>query len=91
MRLEWDEAKRLANFEKHGLDFADAAIVLSSLGFEIEDARADYGEPRFRYFGFLRGFVVLVVYSLRQDVYRIISMRKATPYEEKTVLQYLYG
>jgi hypothetical protein len=91
MRLEWDEAKRLANFEKHGLDFADAATVLSGIGFEIEDTRADYDEVRFRYFGFLKGFMVLVVYSLRQDSYRIISMRKATLNEEKTVLKYLYG
>ncbi len=34
--------------------------------------------------------MVLVVYTPREDSYRIISMRKATPNEEKTVLKYLY-
>ena len=28
--MTWDEAKRLANLRKHGLDFADAAEVLES-------------------------------------------------------------
>ena len=27
MDLEWDEAKAAANFEKHGVSFADAATV----------------------------------------------------------------
>jgi len=29
-RLIWDEAKRMANIAKHGLDFADAGEVLES-------------------------------------------------------------
>jgi uncharacterized DUF497 family protein len=90
MKLEWDESKRLSNLAKHALDFADAATVLSGIGFEIEDTREDYPEARFRYFGFLKGFMVLVVYSPRQDGYRIISMRKATANEEKSVLSYLF-
>ncbi len=91
MLLEWDEAKRLSNYEKHGLDFADAAVVLSGIGYEIEDARDHYGETRFQYFGFFKGFLVLVIYTPRKERYRIISMRKATPNEEKAVLKYLYG
>lgn len=27
MKYEWDEAKRLANLRKHGIDFADIPIV----------------------------------------------------------------
>jgi uncharacterized DUF497 family protein len=30
MLYEWDEAKRAANLHKHGLDFADADLVLES-------------------------------------------------------------
>ena len=48
MKLEWDESKRDSNYEKHGLDFADATTVLSGIGFEIEDTRENYSEPRFR-------------------------------------------
>ena len=91
MRLEWDEAKREANYEKHGLDFTDAATVLSGIGYEVEDTRDDYEETRFQYFGFFKGFLVLVVYTPREERYRIISMRKATPHEEKIVLKYLFG
>jgi len=29
-RILWDEAKREANLHKHGLDFADAVLVLDS-------------------------------------------------------------
>ena len=28
MRYEWDERKRAANLEKHGLDFVDAHLVM---------------------------------------------------------------
>ena len=28
MKLIWDEDKRIANLEKHGLDFCDAGAVL---------------------------------------------------------------
>ena len=27
MKFKWDEAKRLANVRKHGMDFADAASI----------------------------------------------------------------
>jgi len=30
MRFEWDERKRLANLEKHGLDFIDAVAVFEA-------------------------------------------------------------
>lgn len=29
---QWDEAKRLSNLEKHGLDFADAHLVYEDPG-----------------------------------------------------------
>jgi uncharacterized protein len=67
MQLEWDEAKRLTNLAKHGLEF--------------EDVREDYGELRFRAYGLLKGIVVQIVYTPRNESLRIISFRKATDYE----------
>lgn len=37
----------------------------------------------------LRGFTVVLVYTPRGLNYRIISMRKATPYEEAALYKYL--
>lgn len=81
MRLEWDEAKRLTNLAKHGLDFADVAEVFNSEIVEFEDVREDYEELRFRAYGLLKGIVVQIVYTPRNEGVRIISFRKATDYE----------
>jgi uncharacterized DUF497 family protein len=43
----------------------------------------DYGEERFVTFGILDGRVVAVVHTETEDLIRIISIRKATKYEEK--------
>ena len=46
-----------------------------------EDARFDYGEPRFTTVGVLDGRMVIVVWTPRGEVRRIISMRKANERE----------
>ena len=46
-----------------------------------EDARFDYGEPRLTTVGVLRGRMVIVVWTPRGEVRRIISMRKANERE----------
>jgi uncharacterized DUF497 family protein len=84
MRYEWDEAKRHANFAKHGLDFADAARVLTGPCVTFVDDRFDYGEKRFTTLGLLAGRVVVIAHTPRAtDVTRIISMRKANRREQK--------
>ena len=82
MELEWDEAKRENNLRKHGLDFQDAAQVLEGYTLELEDDREDYGEFRYIAVGLLRFTVVVLVYTARENIYRIISMRKADNDEE---------
>ena len=37
----WDEAKRLANLKKHGIDFADAEKIFRGLTFTAEDDREE--------------------------------------------------
>ena len=90
MCFEWDETKRQINIKNHGLDFSDAIEVFGNVILEFEDLRRDYGETRIRAYGLLRGVVVLVVYTPRQDTIRIISMRKATSYEQEQYFQQLY-
>ncbi|MCP4749297.1 MAG: BrnT family toxin [Proteobacteria bacterium] len=54
------------------------------LTLNIEDDRRSYGEERFVTFGILEGRIVAVVHTENEDSIRIISIRKATNYEEKT-------
>lgn len=90
MHLEWDEAKRRSNLEKHALDFRDARRILEGDLVEIPDDPRDHDEERVRAYGLLEGRAVLVVYApLGEDSYRIISMRKATTNEERLLLDRL--
>lgn len=83
MKFEWDKAKRLANIKKHGIDFADVLAMFDRDVFTIEDQRFDYGETRYISLGLLKFRVIVVAYTDKDDVIRIISARKATKNEEK--------
>ena len=83
MNFEWDDTKRKLNIKKHGIDFINASKIFDSYTLTIVDDRNDYGEERFVTFGVLEGRVVVVVHTENEDSIRIISIRKATKYEEK--------
>ncbi len=83
MGLDWDEDKRQTNLRKHSLDFVDAEAVFDGYTVTIEDVRHAYYEHRFLTFGLLRGQVVAVAHTERANRIRIISMRKASKYEER--------
>ena len=73
--------KRDQTLAQRGLDFARAIEVFGGVNVSAEDARFDYGEPRFTTAGVLDGRMVIVVWSPRGEVRRIISMRKANERE----------
>jgi uncharacterized DUF497 family protein len=81
VRFEWDEEKNSENIRKHELDFADAWEIFDAPMLTNLDTREDYGEARWVGIGFLKNFVVVVVYTERGDVIRIISLRKALKHE----------
>lgn len=84
MKFEWDEAKRLDNLRKHGVDFIDASEIFSGKMVIALDRRVDYGEERYIGLGALKGRVMAIVFSRRlPDIIRIISLRKANPREQK--------
>ncbi len=89
MEYEWDEAKRVANLLKHGIDFTDVPPVFDGDIVTIEDDRYNYGEQRFVTFGLLQGRVIAIVHVERQDSTRIISARKATKYEQRNYFEQL--
>jgi len=82
MKFLWDERKRQTNLQKHGLDFRDAPDVLEGDTITVLDDREEYGEERCITLGLLRDIVVVIVHTEDAGTIRIISMRKATHYEE---------
>ncbi|NMF57208.1 BrnT family toxin [Pseudanabaena yagii] len=83
MRFEWDENKRLANIRKHGFDFADISSIFDSDTVTVEDDRYNYGEQRFMTLALLQGRIIAVVHTENDDLVRIISVRKASKYEQQ--------
>ena len=81
MELEWDEAKRESNLAKHGLDVTVSLELFADYFMERLDTRQDYGEDRWVALGMIRGMVVVLVYTERDDKLRPISLRRATVQE----------
>ena len=79
MKIVWDEPKRLANIEKHGLDFATLDDEFF-LGSTIRTAKVG----RFMAVGRMIDGVVAVVFArLGSEGVSIISMRPANPAERR--------
>ncbi|MGV0023404.1 BrnT family toxin [Phormidesmis priestleyi] len=83
MVYQWDNNKAAINLRKHGIDFADAVLVLSDdLAITVQDARFD--EERFITIGMdALGRVLVVVYTYRGSEIRLISARTATRQERR--------
>ena len=81
VKYEWDSKKAASNLRKHGIDFADAVTVLDDQNaLTIPDPNPE--EDRFVTMGLDALWrVLIVVYTWRGEVIRIISARKATPGE----------
>ncbi len=73
----WDEEKRRANFEKHGVDFESIDAFEWDTASIVVDERRDYGELRFIAIGFIRGRLHVLVYTRRKNEVRVIGLRKA--------------
>ena len=83
MQFEWDENKRQANIEKHGIDFADAIKIFDGFFIRHKDTRADYGEERYVTTGLLENVEITVIYTPRNNKRRIISARRTRHSERK--------
>jgi len=79
--FEWDEDKRTKALEKHGIDFADAVGVFDR---ETLVAPSKHGnEERWVAIGLLEGIEIAVILTMRSDVCRIITARRARRYERE--------
>jgi uncharacterized DUF497 family protein len=82
MQYEWDGQKRLANLAKHGLDFEDAWLVHEHLN-RLTSLTAYPYEQRFIDLAEVDGRVIALVYTLRGNHVRCISMRPAKRRERR--------
>ena len=89
MRFAWDEAKRQSNLAKHGIDFVDAQTIFLGARFDRFARMVGYEERRLA-IGPWGGLFIAVVYTVRGDVTRIISARRARA-NERRGYQDLYG
>lgn len=91
LRFCWDERKATSNRDKHGVSFELASLVFDDpMRLERTDVFAE-GEYRSIVIGKVDGRLLNVVYvDRRDDLYRIISARLATPSERDAYEQDLF-
>jgi uncharacterized DUF497 family protein len=77
MQFEWNDSKHTKTLRERGIGFDDGARIFQGRVVIWQDARRDYDEERFRAVGESEGVVLHVVYTLRGEVMRIISVRRA--------------
>lgn len=88
--VTWDEEKERNNRRKHGISFETAELVFQDPQAWMYQNRLVEGEQRWSTIGWIRDQLIIVIHTYSQEngheYVRIISARKATPYERK-----LYG
>jgi uncharacterized DUF497 family protein len=85
MTFEYDLRKAKTNWQKHRVSFAEAEMVFFD-PLAIHDLAPDcVTEERFIAVGMGNmGSLLVVIYTLRGEVIRLISARRATKQERKT-------
>ena len=85
MEFEWNESKATANLSKHGVSFDEAKTVFDDpLYVDFYDPDHSHDEYRYIIFGeSQQGRLLLVSYTERGNVIRLISAREVTRMERK--------
>jgi uncharacterized DUF497 family protein len=79
--FEFDQAKSLANLNKHGVDFIDAQAIWQDPNL-IEIKANSEDEPRSLVIGKLKGKHWSAIITFRETSIRIISVRRSRNSEE---------
>jgi hypothetical protein len=83
VKYAFDPAKDASNVDKHGLSLADAEGFEWETAMVQEDVRKQYAEQRFEAKGYIGERLHVMVFCLRADEVRVISLRKANSREVK--------
>jgi len=80
----WDDDKAARNWRDHGVSFEMAREAFAD-AFAVEwvDAEQDRSEERYAMIGMVENRLLFVAYAMRGVRIRIISARKAEPYERR--------
>ncbi len=81
MEIEFDPAKDAIDRRKHGLSLADAAWFAIDAAAVVPDERFAYGDNRFRAYGLIGTRMHMLVFTMRGEMLRTISLRKANKRE----------
>ncbi len=76
MRFDWDDHKSKANQEKHGRSFLDSHLVWAQPYGELLAGNTG-SEERLVRRGSIENQVWLCVFTMREDMYRVMSLRPA--------------
>jgi uncharacterized DUF497 family protein len=82
--FEWDDAKAASNRRHHKITFEQAREVFAD-PFIVEwiDQGQDENEQRFSALGMVEHRLLFVAYTIRGSVIRVISARRAEPFERR--------
>ena len=77
MNIDFDPAKSERNARTRGLPFDLERGFDFDSAWIVRDERRDYGEARFRAIGRMGKVVAVVIFTMRGDALRVISLRLA--------------
>ena len=80
-KFDRDPPEAEKNLRERGIPFEAACDFQMDTAVTVVDSRKDYGEVRYRSFGFIGDRLHCLVFTLRGDEIRIISLRKANARE----------
>jgi uncharacterized DUF497 family protein len=82
MKFEYDSTKSRINKEKHGIDFEEAQSLWNDSEAVTIQAKSDT-EVRYAFISTLHNKHWVAFYTLRADVIRLISVRRARTNEKR--------
>ena len=83
MKFEYDENKSQINKEKHGIDFIDAQNLWQDENALIVPANIIDDEVRYALISILNNKCYTAIFIIRDEIYRIISVRRCRKNEER--------
>ena len=80
LQFEWDHRKEVSNRKKHGVSFDEARTVFDDPVYvDFYDPDHSYDEHRYIIIGQAqRGWLLIVSYTERENLVRLISAREVT-------------
>jgi len=83
MKFEYDDSKSQINKEKHGIDFVDAQNLWKDEDALIITANIVDDEVRYALISVFKDKCYTAIFTLRDEIYRIISVRRCRKNEER--------